>query len=106
MSRQSVTEIEEIPAAKRTLAETLQLGVHNLWKAVISHEGKISKHDKTFQHVMAELERLNAEVVKLRSEIRGLKVSAGKAKAAKRKMEQELVAASTKLSEAKKILLH
>jgi hypothetical protein len=69
MTRHSATDvaqIEEIPAAKRTLAETLQLGVHNLWKAVTSHEGKISKHDKTFQHVMAELERLKRRGCKVK----------------------------------------
>jgi len=55
---------------------------------------------------MVELDRLNRDVAALRREMRGLKVSAGKAKAAKAKMEAELVAAEAKLDDARGVLLH
>ena len=58
---------------------------------------------------MEELERLNRDVAGLRREHHGLKVKAGKAKAAKAakaKMETELATAQSKLDEARRVLLH
>jgi hypothetical protein len=108
-----IEEVEEIPPEKRTLGETLRLGVNNLWKAVNDLRGsneaqskKGAEHDKIIAYLMGELERLSQDVAGLRREMRGLKVSAGKAKAAKVKMEAELVAAQAKLDDARRVLLH
>ena len=108
-----IEEVEEIPPEKRNLGETLRLGVNNLWKAVSDLRGsnetqskKGAEHDKIIAHLMVELDRLNRDVAALRREMRGLKVSAGKAKAAKAKMEAELVAAEAKLDDARGVLLH
>jgi chromosome segregation ATPase len=108
-----IEEVEEIPLEKRTLGETLRIGVNNLWKAVNdlrgSNEAQTKKgveHDKIIAYLVGELERLNRDVTGLRREMRGLKVSAGKARAAKAKMEAELVAAEAKLDEARRVLLH
>ena len=108
-----IAEVEEIPSDKRTLGETLRLGVNNLWRAVNDLRGsneaqnkRSVEHDKIIAHLMGELERLSRDVAGLRREMRGLKVSAGKAKAAKAKMESELVAAQSKLDDARRVLLH
>ena len=108
-----IEEVEEISPEKRTLGETLRLGVNNLWKAVNDLRGsneaqskKGAEHDKIIAYLMGELERLSQDVAGLRREMRGLKVSAGKAKAAKVKMEAELVAAQAKLDDTRRVLLH
>jgi chromosome segregation ATPase len=108
-----IEEVEEIPLEKRTLGETLRIGVNNLWKAVNDLRGsneaqtkKGAEHDKIIAYLVGELERLNRDVTGLRREMHGLKVSAGKARAAKAKMEAELVAAEAKLDEARRVLLH
>jgi len=108
-----IEEVEEIPPEKRTLGETLRLGVNNLWKAVndLRNSNEIQsktgeKHDKIIAYLMEELERLNRDVAGLRREVRGLRVSAGKAKAAKAKMESELAGAQSKLNDARHVLLH
>jgi peptidoglycan hydrolase CwlO-like protein len=108
-----IEEVDEIPPEKRNLGETLRLGVNNLWKAVNdlrssnqAQNKKDAEQDKIIAYLTGELERLSRDVSGLRREMHGLKVSAGKARAAKARMEAELVAAEAKLDDARHVLLH
>jgi hypothetical protein len=66
-----------------SLGEKLQSGIQNLWSTV-NTMGTVQDHQGQ------ELQALKNRMEKLESEVHGLKVSKGMAKAAKQKMEEKL----------------
>jgi hypothetical protein len=113
MPTPSIEEVEDIPPEKRSLGETLLLGVHNLWTTVNelrtsnrAHEKRQVEHDKILAHLLGEIERLSQEIIGLRHDVRGLRVKAGKANAAKVRLEADLVTAQETLGKARRVLLH
>ncbi len=69
----------EYPEPDSTLGERLLVGVRNLWTRVAELQKSQQTTDKVVAHQGQEIESIRQEVLALRKQIHGLKVSRGKA---------------------------
>jgi hypothetical protein len=83
--------------AHSTLGERLLEGVLNLWQEIRALKEGQRKQGKVLDHHGLELEALKQKFVSLEKQVRGLKVSRGKALTAKRRAEEALEAARVDL---------
>lgn len=90
---------EEYPNANSALGERLLAGVQNLWRRVISLEGTTTETRKIVDQQGLDLVALRREMEELRSELHGLKVSRGRARAKNMRLERQLAEAERLLSE-------
>jgi hypothetical protein len=89
----------EFPEPNSTLGERLLVGVRNLWGKVKELETSRQRTDKVVDHQGAEIEQIKKDVLALRREIRGLKISRGLALAMNARLAQQISEAESGLSE-------
>jgi peptidoglycan hydrolase CwlO-like protein len=89
----------EYPEPNSTLGERLLVGVRNLWARVTELQKSQQTTEKVVAHQGQEIEQIKLEVQALRSEIRGLKISRGKALAKNVRLLQQTAEAESGLSE-------
>jgi hypothetical protein len=74
------------PEAQSNLGERLLAGVRNLWRRVQAIE-------KVADHQGIEIEQIKVELKRLQSEVRGLKISRGHARAKNSRLSKQLAEA-------------
>ena len=93
-----MTDIE-YPEPNSTLGERLLVAVRNLWTKVKGLEASRQRTDKVVDHQGGEIEQIKKDILALRSEIRGLKISRGRALAKNARLVQQFAEAESGLSE-------
>jgi hypothetical protein len=83
--------------AASNLGERLLAGVRNLWR-------EVHRHEKILDHQSGEIELLKKRMIALEREMRGLRVSRGRAKAKSANLEAALSESTSKLEVLKTIL--
>jgi hypothetical protein len=87
------------PKPHSTVGERLLIGVRNLWMRVKELQNSQEVANKIVDHQGKEIEQIKRDVHALRSEIRGLKISRGKALAKNARLLQQITEAESGLSE-------
>ena len=89
----------EYPEPNSTLGERLLIGVRNLWTKVKELEASRQRADKVADQQGRDIEEIKGAVSALRREIRGLKISRGRALAKNARLAQQITEAESGLSE-------
>jgi chromosome segregation ATPase len=89
----------EYPEPNSTLGERLLVGVRNLWAKVKELEASRQRTDKVVDHQGGEIEQIKKDVLSLRREIHGLKISRGRALAKNARLAQQIAEAEGGLSD-------
>ena len=89
----------EYPEPNSPLGERLLVGIRNLWARVTELEAASHRTDKVVDHQGREIEQIKREIQHLRGEIRGLKISRGRALAKNVRLHQQIAEAERSLSE-------
>lgn len=89
----------EYPEPNSTLGERLLTGVRNLWIKVKELEASRHRADKVADQQGRDIEEIKVAVWLLRHEIRGLKISLGRALAKNARLAQQIAEAESALTE-------
>lgn len=94
----------EVPEPNSSLGDRLLAAVRNLWTRVEAIETASGRTKKVVDQQGREIEQIKLEFKKLKSEIRGLKISRGHAKAKNSRISKQLAEADRLMPQIEKRL--
>jgi hypothetical protein len=94
----------EAPEPNSSLGDRLLAGVRNLFARVKAIENASDRTKKVVDQQGIEIEQIRAELKRLQSEIRGIKISRGQARAKNARLREQISEAKRLLPEIEKHL--